>query len=120
VSDLERRPRSVYDEGDEPDPRFTLANERTFLAWIRTSLGLTAGGVALDSFASAPDGLQRPVAVLLVLLGIACGAMSYRRWMEHERALRRDEPLPALAGGVVLGAGVTLVGVALLVAIVAQ
>ena len=37
-------PRSV---GEEPDYRFTLANERTFLAWIRTALALIAGGVAL-------------------------------------------------------------------------
>ena len=33
--------------GDEPDPRFTLANERTFLAWVRTALALLAGMVAL-------------------------------------------------------------------------
>ena len=44
------RPRSLRD-GDEPDPRFTLANERTFLAWVRTSLGLVAGSVALETFA---------------------------------------------------------------------
>ena len=33
--------------GHEPDYRFTLANERTFLAWIRTSLGLMAVGLAV-------------------------------------------------------------------------
>ena len=32
------------DDGEEPDYRFTLANERTFLAWVRTALGLLAGG----------------------------------------------------------------------------
>lgn len=31
----------------EPDYRFTLANERTFLAWQRTALGLLAAAVAL-------------------------------------------------------------------------
>jgi putative membrane protein len=30
----------------EPDYRFTLANERTFLAWQRTALGLLAAAVA--------------------------------------------------------------------------
>ena len=45
----ERWPRWVYGGGTEPDARFTFANERTFLAWIRTALALLAGGVALDS-----------------------------------------------------------------------
>ena len=39
VTDPERRwPSRVYAHGHEPDPRFSLANERTFLAWIRTAL----------------------------------------------------------------------------------
>ena len=42
-----RWPGWVYDDGDEPDPRFSFANERTFLAWVRTALALLAGGVAL-------------------------------------------------------------------------
>ncbi len=29
------RPRA-FREGEDPDPRFTLANERTYLAWVRT------------------------------------------------------------------------------------
>lgn len=44
--------RTLLPEGEEPDPRFTLANERTFLAWIRTSLAFLAGGVALEAFRS--------------------------------------------------------------------
>ena len=46
-----RFPGWVYRHGTEPDPRFTLANERTFLAWIRTALALIAGGVALEALA---------------------------------------------------------------------
>jgi putative membrane protein len=37
-------------EGTEPDSRFTLADERTFLAWIRTALALLSGGVLLHQF----------------------------------------------------------------------
>ncbi|EDX36625.1 MULTISPECIES: YidH family protein [Shigella] len=32
--------------GEAPDYRFSLANERTFLAWIRTALGFLAAGGA--------------------------------------------------------------------------
>ena len=39
--------------GEAPDYRFSLANERTFLAWIRTALGFLAAGVGLDQL--APD-----------------------------------------------------------------
>jgi len=45
-----RFPRWVYGAGDEPDARFSLANERTFLAWIRTSLALLAGSIAVEAF----------------------------------------------------------------------
>ena len=37
--------------GEAPDYRFSLANERTFLAWIRTALGFLAAGVGLDQLA---------------------------------------------------------------------
>ncbi len=45
-----QRPKFIYAHGSEPDPRFTLANERTFLAWIRTGLAFIAGGIALNAF----------------------------------------------------------------------
>ena len=58
-----RWPDSVYREGVEPDPRFTFANERTFLAWLRTALALVVAGVAVDVLAEAGDataGAYRP------------------------------------------------------------
>lgn len=112
-----RRPLRVYGGGEEPDPRFTFANERTFLAWIRTSLGLTAAGVALDSFAAKlPAAAREPLAVALIVLGVTCAGCGYARWMANERALRHGEPLPGFAAGAVLGAclvvtGLTIVGV---------
>jgi hypothetical protein len=48
-----RFPRRVFADGAEPDPRFTLANERTFLAWIRTALALIA--------AASPSALDLPI-----------------------------------------------------------
>ena len=66
----ERRPRWVYDAGDDPDPRYTLANERTFLAWVRTSLAMLAGGVALHALGlPESEWLRSVLAVLLVLFG---------------------------------------------------
>ncbi len=36
--------------GEAPDYRFSLANERTFLAWIRTALGFLAAGAGSISW----------------------------------------------------------------------
>lgn len=110
-----RWPGFVYDVGRDPDPRFTFANERTFLAWIRTSLALLAAGVALDAFDLAyPGWLQRSMAVLLIVLGLACALASWTRWARAERAMRRREPLPGSSGIAVLGVGVGLAALALL------
>lgn len=38
--------------GHEPEDRFTLANERTFPAWIGSALALLAAGVLLVRFAT--------------------------------------------------------------------
>lgn len=81
-------------EGDEPDYRFTLANERTFLAWIRTALALAAGGLAavglLDNFPGA-DALG----IGLLALSFVTAASAYRRWALSERSMRLHEPLPS-------------------------
>ncbi len=41
---------SLGDVGDDPDARFTFANERTFLAWIRTSVAMMSPGFVVDRF----------------------------------------------------------------------
>jgi putative membrane protein len=98
--------------GDDPDYRFTLANERTFLAWIRTSLALAAGGLAAVALIDdVPN--QRFVGVGLLALSFVTAASSYRRWSLNERAMRLDEPLPPsrlpllLAVAVAIGATAT-------------
>jgi putative membrane protein len=112
-----RWPDSVYREGAEPDPRFTFANERTFLAWLRTALALVVAGVAVDVLADSADqgGGYRPLAVALVVLGMATSVTAFTRWMRNERAMRRQEPLPGMGLGPVLAAGVAVVGLGLVV-----
>jgi putative membrane protein len=109
-----RFPRSVYGVGSEPDARFTLANERTFLAWIRTSLALIAAGVALEAFAlPIAPGFRLGASLLLIGLGILAPLQAWIGWMSVERALRLERPLspPGLAGPI--GIGVALAGVLL-------
>ncbi|PRY18385.1 YidH family protein [Kineococcus rhizosphaerae] len=103
-----RFPRSVYGTGTEPDPRFSLANERTFLAWIRTSLALLAAGVALEGLDLAlQPGLRLAASVVLVLLGVLAPVQAWRGWARDERAMRRGVPLasPTLASPLTAGVG---------------
>ena len=112
---MARRPHWVYADGSEPDYRFSLANERTFLAWIRTALALLAGGAALDALDfSLPDEVQRVLAGVLVVGGLSCAVLAWFRWAASERALRRDEPLPSVSWAAFLPvtvAGVAVVGI---------
>ncbi|WP_033293996.1 YidH family protein [Amycolatopsis jejuensis] len=106
-----RHPR-WYEEGKEPDYRFTLANERTFLAWVRTALALVAGAVALTqlvpSFSVA--GLRTALAVLLAVAGTLLAGFAYRRWAQVQRAMRREGPLPMDWLPAAIGAVAAVVG----------
>ncbi len=112
-----RQPRWVYDAGEDPDPRFTLANERTFLAWVRTALAMFAGGVALHALdVPSTDWLRTLLVVLLIGVGALVCVLALVRWARVERAMRLREPLPSFGLGVVMTAALVLAG-ALLVAV---
>ncbi|MET3951685.1 DUF202 domain-containing protein [Arthrobacter sp. UYEF36] len=108
--------------GTDPDPRFTLANERTFLAWIRTSLAMVAGGIAVEAFTSGLLGpeIRKTVAVLLLLLGLVTGGGSFFRWLNVERAMRHQAPLPAPLLAPILAAGGSLVAAVLIVFVIGR
>lgn len=111
-----RFPESVYGQGAEPDARFSLANERTFLAWIRTALALIAAGVALEAFALPIEPTFRlTVSLILIGLGVFAPAQAWIGWMSTERAIRLESSLPAplLAGPI--GVGVAVAGLLLTV-----
>ncbi|AMM34493.1 membrane protein [Sinomonas atrocyanea] len=83
-------------EGEMPDYRFSMANERTFLAWIRTSMAILAGSIAIDQL--TPDIAPAPVRIVLCLILAAIGALlaleAYRRWSLQEQAMRNKRELP--------------------------
>ncbi|GGP76682.1 YidH family protein [Saccharothrix coeruleofusca] len=108
-----------YEEGEEPDYRFTLANERTFLAWLRTALALLAGAVALTQLVPAfsVTGLRTALAVLLAVTGTALAAFAYRRWARVQRAMRHGEPLPMTWLPFVIGWIAAVAGVVVVVAL---
>jgi len=110
----------VYGVGTEPDPRASLANERTALAGLRTALGLIAAGVGLAALAHLTEnpGWFRVVAVVLCLMGGVLAASSVRQWARVERALRLSEPLPAPSGLPPLAAALVAVSLGLVVALV--
>jgi putative membrane protein len=96
---------------NEPDYRFTLANERTFLAWIRTALGLLAGGVAVHQLIPETTSVRTTLGVLCVALAAILAATGYPRWRRVQAAMSRGEPLPRSPMVLVLTAGVLLITV---------
>ena len=104
----------------EPDYRFTLANERTFLAWIRTALALIAGGIAVVQFVPSfgIPGVRHGLSVALTAGGGLLAALAVRRWHRVQTAMRRDENLPATYVPLLLGGAIFVVTVVVLVVLV--
>jgi putative membrane protein len=98
------------DEGSDPDPRFSYANERTFLAWNRTALALMATGVAATALLPelAMAGGRQLIGIPLIVLGGFLAVASYRRWRANERAMRLRRPLPRSLLPLLLACGVGL------------
>jgi putative membrane protein len=89
-------PSDVHEVGTTPDYRFSLANERTFLAWIRTGLALIGGGLAVAAFVPPlrwPH-IREVISIALLLLGAAVALRAVDHWARTERAMRLGQPLP--------------------------
>ncbi|MFG2056607.1 DUF202 domain-containing protein [Micromonospora sp. NPDC048930] len=115
-------PRELRSVGTTPDYRFSLANERTFLAWLRTGLALIAGGLAAAQFLPRLPlaHLREVIAVALLLLGAAVAVRAVDHWARTERAIRLGEELPASRFPAVLALVVALGALLLVVAVLAR
>jgi putative membrane protein len=105
-----------------PDYRFTLANERTFLAWVRTSLALLAAGIGvvdLPSHFSSRAG-RHALGIILIVLGLLAAAGSYGRWRANDAAIREGRPLASSRGMPVIAAGLTGVAIVALILVIAD
>lgn len=89
----------------EVDYRFLLANERTFLAWMRTALGLVAGGVALDQFVRVEQGesVVVSIAVATILAGALAAVTGTVRWARTDAAMRAGRPVARSSALIVIG-----------------
>ncbi|MCX5396079.1 YidH family protein [Streptomyces sp. NBC_00102] len=111
-------PQRIRDEGDTPDYRFSLANERTFLAWIRTALALIGGGFAVDQFLPGlARGVRAGLAFGLLAAGVLCALRAVNHWVRCERAMRRGEDLPVSRFPTLLSLVVAVVAVAMVVVV---
>jgi putative membrane protein len=105
--------------GTEPDPRFTFANERTFLAWSRTALALVVAGLGIVQLLPPFPGVaagRHLLGVPLIVLGAVLAAAAYTEWVRNQRALRRGEPMPVSVMPWILAA--TITGIAIIAAVV--
>jgi putative membrane protein len=102
------------------DYRFSLANERTFLAWNRTALALVAGGLAVVHLLDEiePAALRRALGIPMVVLGALIAALSFPRWSRNEEAMHADRALPSSPLPGLLAFGVTVGGLVALVLVV--
>ncbi|MGW6461043.1 YidH family protein [Streptomyces sp. NPDC055078] len=111
-------PQRLKEEGETPDYRFSLANERTFLAWLRTALALIGGGFAVDQF--LPElrwGVRAGMALGLLGAGVLCSLRAINHWMRSERAMRRGEDLPVSRFPALLGLLIAAVAVIMVVVV---
>lgn len=106
---------------DFPDYRFTLANERTFLAYVRTALALDAGGLAVAQFIRHPrvEAFSLGLSVVLTALGLVVAVLGYRRWHRAERAINAGRALPPLQIPLLVASGLAVASLAALVIAVA-
>ena len=98
--------------GEDPDPRFTLANERTFLAWVTASLGFIGIGLALGTLLPERHTWTAGLSALWIVLAVVIIVRAVLRWFRMERAMRLSHSLPLSSSILLVAISVALLGVA--------
>lgn len=98
-------------EQSEPDYRFTLASERTFLAYERTAIALIAAGLAVFHLFEL-SWANKLLTGLLLAGGLVAAVGGYYRFHEVDKAIRAGDPLPANPSAHVLAVAVVVCVVA--------
>jgi len=118
--------------------RVHMANERTFLAWIRTSIGIMAFGFVVERFAIfvkqiayiigksglpevqkvPPTGYSTVFGIVLVGLGALMGVLSFIRYKKVEKQIDEDTYRPSLILDILLAISVLAIGVFLVIYLV--
>jgi putative membrane protein len=106
----------------EPDYRFTLANERTFLAWQRTALGLLAAAVAVVHLVPelTTPGTRHVLGILVAVLATTTAGVGMLRWRQVDHAMRRGTPLPRQPSPAYLGVGLIAIGLLTLTLVISK
>ncbi|HXX56784.1 MAG TPA: DUF202 domain-containing protein [Thermodesulfovibrionales bacterium] len=121
------------DSGKIRNRRVHMANERTFLAWIRTSIGIMAFGFVVERFAlfvrqvayflgketAIPSqGYSALLGISLVGLGAIMGVLSFVRYKKVEKQIDEDTYRPSFILDVLLTMTVLVVGIFLILYLV--
>lgn len=106
--------------------RVHMANERTFLAWIRTSIGIMAFGFVVERFSifvkqvsyflgkevSLPSrGYSAALGISLVALGALMGVLSFIRYKKVERQIDEDTYQPSMILDIMLALALLVIGI---------
>lgn len=105
-------------QGSDPDPRFTLANERTFLSWMTTSLGMLGIGLAIGTIIPEESLLIDVLAFAWIAMAAILAVRAMVRWHRLEQAMRLGQGLPLSSSIPIVAISVAVLSLASGVAIV--
>ena len=91
-------------QGPQVDPREYMANERTFLAWIRTGVSVVSIGLAIAQIEAAVLGFGG-FGIGLVSLGCLTLVIGVVHFFSTRRQLDKGEFAPSVVSYVIIAAG---------------